>query len=130
MSDSYRLMSRNNRLLALGLAALLLLGCGAILIYLRLRKTRQDLTETSAVLDETIEEMRPAPGRKEEEIRLTQREKDVVRLLMDGKSTKQIADALCLGDETVLWYRKRLHAKLDVHTAPELVAEVVRRGLL
>ena len=130
MSDSYRLMSRNNRLLAFGLAALLLLGAGAILVYLRLRKTRQDLTETAAVLDETIEEMRPAPGRQEEAIQLTQREKDIVRLLMGGKSTKQIADELCLGYETVLWYRKRLHAKLDVHSAPELVAEVVKRNLL
>ena len=61
---------------------------------------------------------------------LTQREKDIVRLMMDGKSTKQIADVLCIGYETVLWYRKRLHAKLDVHSAPELVAEVVRRKLL
>ena len=49
---------------------------------------------------------------------------------MGGKSTKQIADELCLGYETVLWYRKRLHAKLDVHSAPELVAEVVKRNLL
>ena len=130
MSDSYRLMSRNSRLLAIGLAAILLLGVGAFLVYLRLRKTRQDLTETSAVLDETIEEMRPAPGRKEEEILLTQREKDIIRLLMGGKSTKQIADELCLGYETVLWYRKRLHAKLDVHSAPELVAEAVKRHLL
>ena len=50
--------------------------------------------------------------------------------MMDGKSTKQIADVLCIGYETVLGYRKRLHAKLDVHSAPELVAEVVRRKLL
>lgn len=35
-----------------------------------------------------------------------------------------------LSPETILWYRKRLHAKLDVHSAPELVAEVVRRKLL
>ena len=130
MSDSYRLMSRNSRLLAIGLAAILLLGVGALLVYQRLRKARQELTETAAVLDETIEEMRPAPDRKEEEIQLTQREKDIVRLLMGGKSTKQIADELCLGYETVLWYRKRLHAKLDVHSAPELVAEVVKRNLL
>ena len=129
MSDSYRLMSRNSRLLAIGLAALLLLGIGALLVYQRLRKARQVLTETTAVLDETIEEMRPVAGQAEE-IRLTQREKDIVRLLMDGKSTKQIADELCLGYETVLWYRKRLHAKLDVHSAPELVAEVVKRKLL
>ena len=128
MSDSYRLMSRNNRLLAIGLAALLLLGIGALLVYMRLRKARQVLTETSNVLDETIEELRPAS--RGDEIVLTQREKDIVRLLMAGKSNKQVADEICLGYETVLWYRKRLHAKLDVHSAAELVAEVVKRNLL
>jgi len=128
MSDSYRLMSRHSRLLAIGLAAILLLGGGALVVYRRLRKARQVLTETSNVLDETIEELRPAARR--DGLELTQREKDIVRLLMGGKSTKQIADELCLGYETVLWYRKRLHAKLDVHSAAELVAEVVKRNLL
>ena len=32
--------------------------------------------------------------------------------------------------ETVVWYRKRLLAKFDVHTSPALIAEVTRRGLL
>ena len=130
MTASYDALNKNMRTLAVLLALLLASAAAAFWIVFRLKRTRKELTETAAVLDETIEELRPAPESPESGLHLTQREKDIVRLMMDGKSTKQIADVLCIGYETVLWYRKRLHAKLDVHSAPELVAEVVRRKLL
>lgn len=62
--------------------------------------------------------------------KLTARETEVLQLLAQGETTTAIAETLHLSPETILWYRKRLHAKLDVHSAPELVAEVVRRKLL
>ena len=93
----------------------------------RLRRTKQELSETSAVLDETIEELRPAPA---EAGLLTEQETKILRLLAAGRTSAQIADELCLGYNTVLWYRKRLHAKLDVHTTGALVAEAQRRGLI
>ena len=130
MNEAHRQLYRNSRLLTIGAILLLALSAAVLLISRRLKRTRQALTETSAVLDETIEELRPLPQPPDDGIQLTKREKDIVRLMMEGKSAKQIADALCIGYETVLWYRKRLHAKLDVHSAPELVAEVIRRGLL
>jgi len=112
------------------LALLLASASAAFWIVFRLKRTRKELTETAAVLDETIEELRPESGTAAPELKLTPREKDVVRLLMQDKSTKMIADELGVGYETVVWYRKRLLAKFDVHTSPALIAEVTRRGLL
>ncbi len=54
----------------------------------------------------------------------------MVRLLMKDKSTKMIADEMGVSYETIVWYRKRLLAKLDVHTSTALIAEVMNRGLL
>ncbi len=93
----------------------------------RLRLTKEELTETAAVLDETIEELRPAAG---EEIALTEQEKAIAKLLAEGLSTKEIADRVCLGVNTVLWYRKRLYAKLDVHSVAAFTTELHRRGLV
>ena len=45
-------------------------------------------------------------------------------------STKQIAEAVHLGTNTILWYRKRLYAKLDVHSAAAFTAEILKKGLL
>ena len=131
MKDAYDQLYRNTRIIAIGAVLLLLLAGGFFIISRRLKRTRKELSETAAILDETIEELRPAEDAPQgEEIHLTAREKDIVRLLMAGKTTPEIAEELFLSEKTILWYRKRLHAKLDVHTAAALTAEVIRRNLL
>ena len=131
MKDAYDQLYRNTRIIAIGAVLLLLLAGGFFIISRRLKRTRKELSETAAILDETIEELRPAEDAPQgEEIHLTAREKDIVRLLRAGKTTPEIAEELFLSEKTILWYRKRLHAKLDVHTAAALTAEVIRRNLL
>ncbi|MBR1576853.1 MAG: helix-turn-helix transcriptional regulator [Bacteroidales bacterium] len=61
----------------------------------------------------------------------TEQEKNIARLLSpDGKSTEEIAQTVQLSVNTVLWYRKRLYATLDVHSAAALITELHRRGLV
>jgi len=130
MNAAHEELYRNARMLAIGAFLVLLLTIGGTLLVRRLRLTRQELSETSAVLDETIEELRPAGDVPMGKVHLTKREKDVAKLLMDGQPTKQIAHSLGISDETVLWYRKRLFAKLNVHSAAAFATEVMKRGLL
>jgi DNA-binding NarL/FixJ family response regulator len=53
---------------------------------------------------------------------LTARERDVLNLIGRGKSTKKIAESLCLADATIAEYRKRICRKLDLHSTGELAA--------
>jgi len=130
MNAAHKDLYRNALMLAIAAFLVLLLSIGGTLLVRRLRLTRRELTETSAVLDETIEELRPkAEEAPRDGIRLTKREREVAKLLSEGKTTHQIAETLFLGDETVIWYRKRLYAKFNVHTIAEFTAEIVRRGL-
>ncbi|MBR0082737.1 MAG: helix-turn-helix transcriptional regulator, partial [Bacteroidales bacterium] len=62
-------------------------------------------------------------------IHLAKREKEVARLIMDGKTTKEIASEMGVNEQTVFWYRKRLYAKLNVHSAVQLVSEMQKLGL-
>ena len=128
MNDAQKKMVRNSRLLAFGAVALLLLAGGVFFVSRRLKRTKQELTETAAVLDETIEELRPVAA--DAEISLTDQEKVIARLMAEGLSTKEIADKVCLGVNTILWYRKRLYAKLDVHSVAAFATEAHRRGLV
>ena len=128
MNAAHEQLYRNARMLAVGAFLVLLLTIGGTLLVRRLRLTRQELTETSAVLDETIEELRPAVA--DGQVVLTDQEKAIARLLVEGKSTKEIAEAVHLGVNTVLWYRKRLYAKFDVHNAAAFSTEMSKRGLL
>ncbi len=128
MNAAHEELYRNARMLAIGAFLVLLLTIGGSLLVRRLRLTRQELTETSAVLDETIEELRPETA--DARVELNDREKDIARLLVEGKTTQEIAEAVHLGTNTILWYRKRLYAKFDVHNAAAFATEVSKRGIL
>ena len=54
---------------------------------------------------------------------LSKREKDVLTLLMQGLSSKDIADHMCLSINTIQTYRKRLFEKMDAKNAAELVCK-------
>jgi len=61
---------------------------------------------------------------------LSPREKEVLRLVALGYTSRQIADQLFLSVKTVGTYRGRLMAKLDLRSRPALVRYALDRGLL
>jgi DNA-binding NarL/FixJ family response regulator len=62
--------------------------------------------------------------------RLTPRERDVLRLLADGRSNKDIAGALHISPKTAETHRARLMAKLNVHSIVELVRYAIRNKII
>lgn len=61
---------------------------------------------------------------------LTDREKQVLRLVAEGKGSKEIATALNLGVETIRTYRKILMQKVDVHNVAELIKFAIVSGVI
>jgi two-component system response regulator NreC len=60
---------------------------------------------------------------------LTFREREVLQLLAEGKTTKEISSSLQISAKTVETYRKQLMDKLDIHSIAELTKYAVREGL-
>ena len=60
---------------------------------------------------------------------LSDREKEVLQLLAEGKSTKETAQALNLSIKTIESHRKNIMTKLNINTIPELTKYAVRMGL-
>lgn len=60
---------------------------------------------------------------------LSGREREVLQLLAEGKSTKQIADLLNLSAKTVESHRAHIMEKLNLHSLPELTRYALREGL-
>src|SRR5207244_9911548 len=61
---------------------------------------------------------------------LTVRERQVLQLIAEGKSTKDIASLLDISVKTAESHRSRLMRKLDIHETASLVRYAVRRGLV
>jgi two-component system, NarL family, response regulator NreC len=61
---------------------------------------------------------------------LSQRERQVVRLVAEGKSTKQIAELLDISVKTAEFHRGRVMEKLDIHDIAGLVRYAIRGGLI
>jgi DNA-binding NarL/FixJ family response regulator len=60
---------------------------------------------------------------------LSPREREVLQLLAEGKSTRDIAEKLNLSGKTVETHRMHLMEKLNLHTIAELTRYAIREGL-
>jgi two-component system response regulator NreC len=61
---------------------------------------------------------------------LTVRERQVLQLIAEGRSTKDVASLLGISVKTAESHRTRLMQKLDIHETASLVRYAVRRGLV
>jgi DNA-binding NarL/FixJ family response regulator len=61
---------------------------------------------------------------------LTARERQVLKLIAEGYKSKEIGEFLCISDKTVAKHRSNIMAKLDLHSASELTAYAMKRGLV
>ena len=90
----------------------------------------QSLAEATAFLGTLIDpETPPAPDSAPNPFRLTPREQEVLHLLAQGHSDREIADALYIGIRTAQTHVANLLAKLEVSNRAEAAALAVRQGL-
>jgi two-component system, NarL family, response regulator NreC len=61
---------------------------------------------------------------------LTDREKEVLQLLAEGRSNKEVASILDLGLSTVETHRANMMLKLNLHNTAEIVLYAVRKGII
>ncbi len=61
---------------------------------------------------------------------LSRRERQVLQLIAEGKSTKEVAGLLNISVKTAETHRRRLMVKLDVHETAGLVRYAIRRGMI
>ena len=80
------------------------------------------------VLDSQLK--RPETLRGKRHAALTPRELEVLQMIVDGKSNKEIATALDLSANTVAVHRANMMDALGIHKAAELVVYAIRHGLV
>jgi len=106
--------------------------------YLRKHSSLEDLSAALAAVSKGRTYLSPIPGSADElsvskntgnAARLTCRELQVLQLIAEGNSTKEIAAILAISEKTVETHRKQIMDKLDIHTVAGLTKYCVREGL-
>jgi len=87
---------------------------------------------TSKVAEMVLENVTRSKLRPEVAVKdvLTNREREVVHLLAEGKSTREVAEVLGLSVKTAETHRSNVMRKLDLHSVSELVLYAVRNNLV
>lgn len=63
-------------------------------------------------------------------IELTEREKEILQLIVHEKTTREIADILNLSEKTIETHRGNIMLKLEVHNIAEMVKKAIMQGLV
>lgn len=61
---------------------------------------------------------------------LSEREQQVFRLVVEGKSTRDIADMLCVSPKTIEKHRSKVSAKLGIHGRLEMLKYAIKIGIV
>lgn len=62
--------------------------------------------------------------------KLTPRQKEVLQLLAEGHSAKEIADTLCISPRTVEFHKYKMMEQLNIKTSAELVGYAIKHGIV
>ncbi len=82
------------------------------------------------VLDGYLTGKSPSPEQMLSRDRLTKREREVVQLLAEGKTTKEVASVLGMSVKTAETHRANIMSKLNFHSVSQLVLYAVRNSLV
>ena len=99
-------------------------------VYLDLVSAIKRVLAGELVLDRQIAAIPEVKLEKEKSGGLTARELEVLRLIVDGRSSKDIADELEISPNTVSAHRTSIGRTTGCHSTAELVAYAIRHGLV
>jgi DNA-binding NarL/FixJ family response regulator len=69
-------------------------------------------------------------GKEIDALRLTARQREIVQLLAEGKSSKEVATALEISVKTAETHRANIMRRLECHSVTELVRYAVRNHII
>jgi len=84
----------------------------------------------AAVLVEECQQKTTIEEGKDPYQRLTDREKEVLKLVVEGHTVREIADMLFVSPKTVEWYKTSLMNKLNIHNKTDLIKFAIRKALI
>lgn len=83
----------------------------------------------AALIDECQQKI-GTEGDKDPYQQLTDREREVLKLIAEGHTAREIADMLIVSPKTVEWYRTSMMNKLNLHNRTDLIKFAIRKRII
>ena len=84
----------------------------------------------AAALVEECQQKVTAEGEQDPYQLLTDREREVLKLVVEGHTAREIADMLVVSPKTVEWYKTSLMNKLNIHNKTDLIKFAIRKRVI
>ena len=84
----------------------------------------------AAALVDECQQKTTVEGDKDPYQQLTDRERETLKLVVEGHTTREIADMLVVSPKTVEWYKTSLMKKLNIHNRTDLIKYAIRKRLI
>jgi DNA-binding NarL/FixJ family response regulator len=85
---------------------------------------------TSSIARKVLQMLPPQKRVSDNSHNLTEREREILNLLVKGNSYKMIADQCCISMDTVRSHMKKIYEKLHVHSQTEAVAKAIHNQIV
>ncbi len=134
MSQAYQTQKRQRTMLALAFAIMTFVSLSLLIIARRTLRLKKENAAADEAIGEAMNEldMRDAPPVRKEEDRvvLSRGEAEILPMLAEGLTSKDIARRLFLTEQTIKWRRQRLIAKFDAKNTAEMLTKARERKFL
>jgi two-component system response regulator NreC len=87
-------------------------------------------TAANALIEECQKKVASPNGDKDAYQSLTDREREVLKLVAEGYTAKEIANMLYISTKTVEWHKTSLMNKLNIHNKTELIKFAIRKAII
>ena len=84
----------------------------------------------AAALVEECQQKTTADGEQDPYQLLTDREREVLKLVVEGHTAREIAEMLVVSPKTVEWYKTSLMNKLNIHNRTDLIKFAIRKRVI
>jgi len=96
-----------------------------------LQAVEQALLGKKFITERIVKELENVTHSRQDPIRkLSQRQREVLQLLAEGKSAKEVASTLCISPRTVEFHKYRIMEELGLSSSAELVQYSIKHGII
>ena len=134
MGQAYQTQKRQRSMLATAFAVLALVLLSLLIITRRALRLKRENVAADEAIGEALTQLEMTDSlfrlKMDQNVQLSRGEQEILPMIAEGLTSKDIAKRLFVTEQTIKWRRQRLLAKFDARNTAEMLSKAREQGLL